>query len=496
MRARPTYLEAMRSLSVDESYLDALLDKAPFGIWLEHPSRGCVYTNQVILDLFAVSWEEFVEYRWVSRVDPADAERLRAAVERFNQDLAPVSIAYRVLVPDQEPRWLQVQVTALRGADGQHLGTLAVSMEVSEQRRLIEESVERQKLEAVGRLAARVAHDCNNLFGVVLGCSSLLELSATPPQREHLKLIDDAIDRASGLTTQLLLLSHRRVRTNNVCSLDQELERLLPIVSRTLGEGIQVDQRLEAPDVWVPLDGGELGQIVLNLAVNGSDAMQARGQLRVRSSRRGRHALLEVEDAGCGMDEETASQALAPFFTTKGEGRGTGLGLFTVAELVRTAGGTIEVDSAPGQGTRVKVELPAVTPELFGANSTVAQPPPEATGRLLLVEDQGDLRQTLAYALALSGYDVTTASNLAEARERAEALPPDVVVVDVMLPDGLGTELVEALRAQRPNLPVVFVSGFAGEACDALAPDGRTHFLEKPFRPRELLVVLSQLAAT
>jgi CheY-like chemotaxis protein len=276
--------------------------------------------------------------------------------------------------------------------------------------------------------------------------------------------------------------------------LDEELRRLEPLIVRTLGSAIRYEAVLESDEAAVPLDRGQVGQIALNLIANARDAIAATGMVRIRTSANGDHVRFVVEDDGSGMSAETSARALEPFFTTKAPDHGTGLGLATVADLLRIVNAELAIDSELGRGTRVEMTLPQL--KSAPAPEVAMQPlrqrePGVAEGTVLLLEDHDALRQTLAFALSFQGYRALSTATVAEALRVAASEPALVALVtDMDLPDGTGIECAAALRRERPELPVVYSSGFA-DAVPKLGP--RDAFLPKPLSPRELLQVLERL---
>ncbi|MEX1024195.1 MAG: ATP-binding protein [Planctomycetota bacterium] len=494
MTTPPSFVDSVRDFGLGLDVLDDLFEDAPFGVYLEHPVEGCVYANPMLLAYFGLEWEEFRGLQWARYVVEQDAERIREAIQHYETTLDPIRITYRIRRPDGELRWMQARARAIRDRFSTHLGTIALVDDVTDIRTLRERVAGTQKLEAVGRLAARIAHDFNNLLTVMLASTEMLsERQLDAESIESLRTMDNAIDQAAQITRQLLTLTRHQMGRASISALDDELRALEPLIARTLGEGIDLRLHLDAPEVHVGLDSGQLGQIVLNLATNGHDAMRGYGRLEVRTRVVGEFAAIEVEDEGEGMDSATLARSFEPFFTTKAEGRGTGLGLTTVRDIAEVVGGRVEIHSAPDAGTLVRVELPSVRAEYDSARPHPELGPERHDETVLLVEDKDDLRQSLAYALALRGYQVTSARSLAEARRYLD-VPPDVLVTDVMLTDGNGIDLVRELRATTPGLPVVIISGYAGEATIGVdATPKHTQFLPKPFRPRDLLLALNKL---
>ncbi len=419
------------------------------------------------------------------------------AIRRYETDLEPIHATYRVEVGDGPPRWVEAFVKPLLDADRRHVGSVGVTRDVTDERRLLHQSAESQKLEAVGLLAARTAHDFNNLLAVMLMATDLLADEVTSADGiASLESISQSIEQARQVTDQLLLLSRRRIASGRLSRVDEQLQRLAPLLSHTLGEGIDLVVETDAADCVVGLDSGRFDQVVLNLATNGRDAMGGYGRLEIRTERpSSEEVVLTVADHGDGMSPEILAQAFDTFFTTKEEGRGSGLGLTTVRDTVQLVNGTIDIASEVGEGTRVTVTLPTLDATLpVAAAERADEVDLRGDADLYLVEDQDALRQSLAIALALNGYRVRTARRIEDALSDLASRPCELLVTDLMLPDGVGSELVRKLRRRLPDLPVVFISGFAGVAADQLEeiPD-RCLFLGKPFAAADLLLAIREL---
>ncbi len=366
-----------------------------------------------------------------------------------------------------------------------------------------------QKLEAVGRLAAGVAHDFNNLLTAILGDAELLAEHGAPdgPLREAALEIEAAAQRAALLTRQLLAFGRRQTARPLVLDLNEVVASLDHMLRRLIGEDVEL-RTLTAPGLGrVRADPGQLEQVIVNLAVNARDAMPGGGRLTletrnadlpVDASRRGERrpgVLLSVSDTGCGMGPEVRGHLFEPFFTTKGPGRGTGLGLSTLYGIVKQSGGEVEVQSEPGQGSVFQVYLPRVDEE-------VERPPEQAGGRpaaggtetVLVVDDEPLVRALAVRVLRAAGYAVRDAADGDEAlRLVASGAAIDLLVCDVVLPRRSGPVLAAELRAGQPELPVLFVSGYAGSALDPASLGGGSAFLPKPFTPRDLVRMVREL---
>jgi signal transduction histidine kinase len=365
-----------------------------------------------------------------------------------------------------------------------------------------------QKMEAVGQLAGGVAHDFNNLLTAVLSCARLIEqdLPAGHPSRADAAEIVASGERAATLTRQLLAFSRRQRLAPRPIELAGVARELEPMLRRLLAETVTLEVRTPVRGP-VEADPSQVAQVIVNLVVNARDAMPAGGRVAVTVSEldgparaacaepglpAGPLSVLSVADDGVGMDEATRARIFEPFFTTKAPGKGTGLGLSTVYGIVAQSGGAIRVRSAPGQGSELAVYLPRHAG--VGPSAPPPAPPRAAGGRetVLLVEDDAVVRRLARRALEGAGYAVRDAPGPRAAAAVAEELRGrlDLLVTDVMLPEESGPALARRLGEGRPELRVLFMSGYAGDAAGGLAD---APFLQKPFTPDVLLAKVREV---
>lgn len=476
--------------------LDRVIHEAPFGVYVDDPERGCVYANRALLDQFGVRWEDFAGFGWASFVHADDSAALQARVHEYELNPELIDVRYRVCRPDGDIRWIRARVEARLDESGRHVGSVGTTEDRTHVETLRNQTVEAQKLQAVGRLAGGVAHDFNNLMGAIIGSADLLEIELDDERRDdHLATIRRAVEQGRQVTQKLLLVARQQRLGAGVCCADEELRGLQPLLERTLGPQLEVSVETSGSACHVGLDSGQFGQLVLNLASNGADAMGGCGTLVLRTRLEPPHVIVEVEDEGTGMDESTRAKMFSPFFTTKGPDGGTGLGAWIVKDLVEMVEGRIEVHSRLGEGTLVRLSLPQIKPS---AESTSARgrPDDELRGgeRVLLVEDHDGLRQSLGYGLSMYGYPVDVATTIEQAREMLEKNEYEAVVCDVLLPDGNGPDLGREVRVSGDATPWLYISGFSGSAdvADELKRPA-TAFLAKPFEPRDIVVRLRDL---
>jgi two-component system, cell cycle sensor histidine kinase and response regulator CckA len=389
-----------------------------------------------------------------------------------------------------------------------------VKKRTSELRSAEEQLQHAQRMEAIGRLAGGIAHDFNNMLSVIIGYSDivLLRLPADSAIRNEIREIRNAGERAGQLTRQLLAFSRKQVLQPEVLNLNETILEMEKMLKRLIGEDIDLAVHLSESLDRVKFDPGQIEQIILNLVVNARDAMPRGGKILIQTANieldeeyasqhsdasAGPHVMLAVTDTGSGMDAETRARIFEPFFTTKEIGRGTGLGLSTVYGIVKQSGGNIWVYSEPGHGTTFKIYIPAIQePSAATKRRSGVLPPVKATGTLLVVEDEEQVRNLIVRVLGTSGFKVLQAAGPEEAmRISAEFKETiDLLLTDVVMPGMGGRTLAEKLCQERPLMRVLYMSGYTDNAIvhHGVLDEG-TAFLEKPIRPDSLLSKVSEV---
>lgn len=437
-------------------------------------------------------------------VHPHDVVGVHAALKDVFEEGAHRRLEFKML--DVTGRWHQLDAT-LQLLDGEAPAVTALTAtdvtEIRQMARTLQERDEqlRQacKMEVVGRLATGIAHDFGNLLTIVIGASGhmLDDLPADSPLRSHAQSIQLSAERAASMVRQLLAFGRQRIETPTVVDLNEVVAEAEQLLTRLLGEHIAL-RTSPVPDLWpVKVDRVQIEQVLLNLAVNARDAMPSGGTLTIET----RNApggcpespapcvVIGVTDTGIGMDAATQAQAFEPFFTTKALGKGTGLGLATVRQIVQDAGGWTHLSSSPGRGTTVTCGLPRANDPV----GPVAAPPAAMAGgdeTLLLVEDEDGVRELVRDILTLAGYTVLEAAVPSEA-ERLSAehdRPIHLLLTDVVMPEMSGLELSMRLRDRRPGLQVMYMSGFPEPMMgDSTGEAPGAHFISKPFNRQSLL---------
>jgi PAS domain S-box-containing protein len=391
------------------------------------------------------------------------------------------------------------------GPNGELIGLIGVSLDITDRRKLEDQLRQTQKMEAIGTLSGGIAHDFNNLLTVIKGYTSLV-LNATPdaPTRALVAQIDQAADRAAALTSQLLAYSRRQVLQPRVFNLNALVLNLDKLLQRLIGEDITLKSVIERNLGSVKADPGQIEQVIMNLAVNARDAMPKGGSLTIETAnvnldetyssthegvRTGAYVMLAVSDTGSGMDSATRSHIFEPFFTTKEMGRGTGLGLSMAYGIVKQSGGSIEVYSEPGHGTTFKIYLPRVNEPLQALPGKSADAPSRGNETILLVEDDEQVRELANNILTKCGYHVLAADSAAAVLTQCERHPGQIhlLLTDVVMPGVGGREIANQVTARRPGIKVLYMSGYTTNAIvhhGVLDPG--TFFIQKPFTPASL----------
>ena len=495
-------IEALRRS--EERYRE-LFESHPVAMAVWEPSTGSVLAaNDAALRQYGYDRDEFVGLTLDRIVHPDDRARLADAVPRFSAGVDGAA-AFRHLRKDGTE--IEVEVTGHPIMWDGHPARLVMATDVTERRQLEAQLRQAQKMEAIGRLAGGIAHDFNNLLTAISGYSGLLleTLDEGDPRRDDAEQIRSAAERATELTSQLLAFSRRGLVRPTAVDLNGVIRNMQPMLERLIGEHIRMRIALRADEPHVLTDRTQLEQVVLNLVLNARDAMPDGGVLAVETEALEATAawaqgltpansvVFTVSDTGTGITEDVREHVFEPFFTTKGQAGG-GLGLATVYATVRQAGGRIRLQSTPGRGTSVRIVLPvSQRPEETAATDGRGTGEAGATGRVLLVEDEAAVRELVERILRRAGFEVTpTPDALAAIRVAAEAGPFDLLLSDVVMPGMNGLELARELRALRPELRVLLISGYTEEAVGRVGPDG-LELLAKPFTADELLARVRQV---
>jgi len=485
---------------------DFALRAAGVGTWEADLSRGMVAWSPTFeamhglpIGSFGASLDAFL-----GAIIQDDRPPVREAIAGAVAGQAEWNLLYRVRWPDGTVHWIQAIGRTICNPAGAPVRTAGIAFDVTERRTLEEQYRQSQKMEAIGQLAGGVAHDFNNLLTSILGYTDLLieQLPEAGDHQTHLAEVRRAAESAAGLTRQLLAFGRRQIVEPRVLDLRDVVNGLLPMLRRTIGEHVKVDVDMTRAGGRIKADPVQMEQVILNLAINARDAMPRGGTLRIDLSdielddnyvrqhadtTKGPHMMLAVSDTGTGMDAATQARIFEPFFTTKGKGRGTGLGLSTVLGIVQQSGGTVWLYSEVGRGSTFKVLLPKVEEPLERASSERIDPERlVGSETILLVEDEKGVRALVRRILEGYGYKILSAATPQQALDLiAETSEPiQLLISDIVLPDMSGPELAARILLRRPDISVLYSSGYTdGDIVQRGILAEGVPFLQKPYLP-------------
>src|SRR2546427_361111 len=499
---------AEEALSRSEARARRLIDSNIIGIAIGDLDGRLLDANNAFLKIVAYTRADVLsgKMRWDTMTPPEYHNSDRQAVDQLRNAGVAAPWEKEFFRKDGSRVSVLIGVTTLATKE-EDIECISFVIDISERKQLEVQLRQAQKMEAIGRLAGGVAHDFNNLLAVILGYSDVV-LDALPPDHPAVKkveMIRKVGTSAADLTRQLLSFSRQQMLQPRVLNLRDIVEGTQGLLSRLIGDDIQMSTSLEPSLGYVKADPGQIEQVLVNLIVNARDAMPQGGRVRIEAHNvvlddsyveahkpviPGPYVMLAVEDAGCGMDQKTQSRVFDPFFTTKEVGKGTGLGLATVYGIVKQSGGYIWVYSELGQGTIFKVYLPRV--EQYAQETEPTEPVQLITQNcetILLAEDSASLREMAREYLKSVGYTVLEAASGAEALQKARDFDGTIhlLLTDVIMPAMSGPELAGQMTSLRPGIKIIFTSGYTD---DAIARQGvldpAVPFIQKPYRPKAL----------
>ncbi|HEV7265610.1 MAG TPA: PAS domain S-box protein [Falsiroseomonas sp.] len=508
--ARKRTEEALRE---SEARFRHMADSAPALIWMTDAEGTVTFANMHFEHMFGRPAEEMLGDGWARFVPEQDLEMLNAGQRDAFQARGPFRAETRVRDRAGRVLWVRSESVPRLDDAGRFLGYTGCGVDITDARLAAEELERRvaertaelmsaeetirqaQKMEAVGQLTGGIAHDFNNMLQGVAGGLEMarrrLADGRTGAALRYLEAAREAAERAAGLTRRLLAFARRQRLEPRPVDTDRLVAGLADLIRRTVGPGVRLELRLRDGGGSVLCDPNELESALLNLVINARDAMPGGGRLAIatedaelsaadipdRQTEPGKYVAISVADTGAGIPPEVLGRVFEPFFTTKPQGQGTGLGLSQVYGFLRQSGGLVRIESAPGQGTTVRLLLP-LHEQLPAAEEPGAMPPQAGPGRtVLLVDDEDAVRRPVADRLRELGHTVLEARDGPAALRILASARPDLLVSDVGLPRGMnGRQVAEAVRERMPGLPVLFITGYAG----AVLPSG-VEVIEKPF---------------
>ncbi len=513
-------LSSGNDVTVESTAVDALvsaeermrfaLGAANIGIWDMDFRTGVLEWSDVLERHYGLQPGSFpgTFAAFIECIHPLDRSEVIQTMEEHKSTGTDFTMFHRALWPDGTVRWLGGAGRIYLDNDGAPLRGVGTSRDITEQKTADERMQQGQRMEAIGRLASGVAHDFNNLLTVILGFAGLIAADSAV-ESQHGDDLDEIIkagQRAAGLTSQLLAFSRQQVMNLTAVDVNALVTGMAGMLTRLIGEDIDVSLSLSPELDLAFADRGQIEQVVMNLVVNARDAMPAGGKLRLTTANvqlenssfhdhpmeAGEYVMFSVTDSGEGMTRETQRRVFEPFFTTKRTGNGTGLGLSTTYGIVKQSKGYIWVYSEPGLGATFKVYLPRATNQSpsKAVHYTPAGSHRRGTETLLLVEDEGGVREFSRRTLVNAGYRVLHASNGDEAEEVFAEYADSIalVITDVVMPGCGGPELLERIWLTSPAAKVLYMSGYTDHsAVTDMDVGGQVRFLQKPFRAAELL---------
>ncbi|MGO9088787.1 MAG: PAS domain S-box protein [Terriglobales bacterium] len=500
------------NLRVQKLFLEQLIENAPEAIAITDPDYTIRQVNREFTRVFGYPAEEARGRNLSALIVPPDKEEESLSLENYTT--RPLTSGLETKRRRKDGSLVEVSVLVSPVLVGNELDAVySIYRDISDFKTTEEQLRQSQKMEAIGRLAGGIAHDLNNLLTVVTGYSDLQLAALAPadPKHAYAAQIKQAAERATALTQQLLAFSRRQVLQPRVIDLNFVVGSVETLLRRLLGEDIEItftpSQNLGA----IRADASQLEQVIMNLTINARDAMPEGGRLLLQTANTdldeayarvhsgvvpGRYVLLTVSDTGVGMDKDTLAHIFEPFFTTKGPGKGTGLGLSTVYGIVQQSQGYVFVYSEPGRGTSFKIYLPRVDEPVVQTSPSM-QHTPKTLGRetILLVEDDPQVRELTCSLLQGLGYSVLVADSISAVEKHCREFPEPIhlLLTDMVMPGITGKEVAVAVSRLRPEIRILFMSGYTDDVIDHHGGLGaQTQFLQKPFTSASLAEKVNQ----
>lgn len=504
--------QAENKLMASEEKFRSLAESSPLAIML-HQGDQWIYANNAATDISGYSEQELYTMHFWDFIHPDYTELIKQTGRKRQQGKeVPRAYEFKIITKNGEEKWVSLTGNRIQYED-KPTALIAV-IDITERKKSEEEKAklerqlqQAQKMESVGRLAGGVAHDFNNMLGVILGHTELALMQLDPLQPLHTNLteIRKAANRSADLTRQLLAFARKQTIAPKILNLNETVTGMLKMLFRLIGEDIHLSWQ-PGEDVWpVKMDPSQIDQILVNLCVNARDAISGVGKMTIETGNRildesygathagfipGEYVQISVSDNGCGIDKETMPHIFEPFFTTKGVNKGTGLGLATVYGAVKQNNGYINAYSEPGQGTTFTIHLPrhvGKNEQLREKGSTEA--PMRGQETILLVEDEPAILEVTTMILEMQGYTVLTASTPGEAiaLARKHAGEIHLLLTDVVMPEMNGRDLARNLLSLYPDIKRLFMSGYTANviAHHGVLDEG-VHFIQKPFSTKDL----------
>ena len=496
--------KAQQELSRRERELEEAQRIAQIGSWeADLAGKNALWSNEQFRLLGMEPQSQDLTFEdYLAMLHPEDRENLRSTAQKATQEGGEFTFEHRIIRKDGKTRWMHGRAETIKDAAGRPVRLRGTNQDITQQKEIEQQLRQSQKMEAIGQLSGGVAHDFNNLLTVIIGHIEILNrFDSDPEAKDSLTQIRHAAERAANLTRQLLLFARKQAMQMQNLDLNTAVASTIKMLTRILGEDIQLEFKPVNLELPIHADTGMLDQILMNLAINARDAMPNGGRLCIETSsaefdaetaadfpqvRAGKFASISVSDTGIGIPADVLPKIFEPFFTTKDVDKGTGLGLATVFGITQQHGGWINAYSEVNNGAVFRIYLPLVTGNISAMTNAKPKPAPNrGTETILLVEDEPSIRTLLAKYLAQLGYAVISAADGAEAvrifAEKSQSI--QLVITDLVMPGGMsGTQLAGILKKQKADLPIIFSSGYNGENIlhDIKLTEG-VNFLAKPY---------------
>lgn len=497
-------LRVNSALRSEKEKFQVLVEKSPFGLSIIEKNGHYQYINPGFIEIFGYALEEIPTGKgWFEKAFP-DKKHRRQVISTWLEDIKNSRFGksrrriFTVTCKDGSQKEIQFIPVMLETGN-----QFIIYKDITNEKKLEAQLAQAQKMEAVGRLAGGVAHDFNNLLTSIMGHAdlALIHLAEDDPIRKNLKGIMEGGNRAAALTRQLMAFSRKQILQLVVLDLNALIKGFMVMLERLIGEDVELAAVLTSGLRGVKADRGQVEQVIMNLVINARDAMPEGGKLTIETAnvdlsenhadkkdaalQPGPYVMLRVDDTGIGMDEKTQALIFEPFFTTKEEGKGTGLGLSTVYGIVKQNEGHIRIHSEPGHGTTFKIYFPAAEAETVSKKiDTPSRSDLAGAETILVVEDNDEVRNLACEILESQGYQMLNARNGIEALKVSERHGDQIhlMITDVVMPWMGGRELQKRLRAQRPDVKIIYMSGHTDQAIvHHVGLNSETAFLHKPF---------------
>ncbi len=503
--------EKRKALEAELKY-KRLFDNLPVGVYISDYEGNILEFNPAAMKMFGYKEEDLRRGLRADTlyVNPDDREKL---IEKLEKESVIKDYEVELKKKDGRKFWVSINARAIRDEKGKLKYIEGIIIDVTKEKALQQQLIQAQKMEAIGRLTGSIAHDFNNMLTPIMGFADLIiaKFNPDPTQKIYLEEIKKAAQRAALLTKQLLAFSRRQYLNPEILDLNEVISEIKEMLNRLLGEDIKLIFDFEK-ELWpCKADKTQIQQVILNLAVNARDAMPDGGKLKIRTeniyigeeyrelhpdTKEGEYVLITVEDTGVGIDKEIIDYIFEPFFTTKPEGEGTGLGLSVVYGIVKQHGGWVNVYSEKGEGTSFKIYLPAASVKKK-TSGLRAEEHVEIDGKgrkVLIVEDEEGVRKFLSMVLNKHHFIPLEAENTEEAKRIFEKEKIDVLICDLILPDGSGINVAESFTSQNPDIKVIISSGYSDKERElSVIRERGWYFLPKPYTLQRLIEVLKEI---